>query len=68
MSKREDIAANIVTVLDAMSTPELKKITRDPFQTDELSDQQYPAAWIASSEEVRADTTMGSTTREGTID
>lgn len=68
MSKREDIAANIITVLDAMSTPELKKITRDPFEPDELSDQQYPAAWIVSSDEVRADTTMDSTTRRGTID
>jgi len=68
MSKRESIASNIITVLDAMSSPELAKITRDPFQAEDLSDQQYPAAWIASSKEVRADTTMGSTTREGTID
>jgi hypothetical protein len=68
MSKREDIAANIVTVLDAMSSPTLKKITRDPFQADELSDQQFPACWISTSEEVRTDTTMGNTTRQGTID
>ena len=68
MSKRENIAANIITVLDAMSTPELKKITRDPFEPDELSDQQYPAAWIVSSDETRAYTTMDSTTRRGTID
>ena len=46
MSKRENIAANIVTVLDAMSSPELKKITRDPFQQDELSAQQFPAAFV----------------------
>ncbi len=68
MSKRESIAANIVTVLDAMSSPELKKITRDPFQPDELSDQQYPAAFVATSDETREDTTMASTTRQGTID
>lgn len=67
MSKREDIAANIITVLDAMSTPELKKITREPFDPDDLSDQQLPAAWIATSEEDRTDTTMDSTTRFGTI-
>ena len=29
MSEREDIAGNIITVLDAMSSPELKKITRE---------------------------------------
>jgi hypothetical protein len=68
MSKREDIATNLVNVLDAMSSPELKKITREPFEPDELSDQQYPAAWIVSSDEVRIDTTMDNTTRLGTID
>ena len=68
MSKREDIATNLVNVLDAMSSPELKKITREPFEPDELSDQQYPAAWIVSSDEVRIDTTMDNTTRRGTID
>ena len=68
MSKREDIATNLVNVLDAMSSPELKKITREPFEPDELSDQQYPAAWVVSSDEVRIDTTMDNTTRLGTID
>ena len=32
MSKREDIAANIITVLDAVTSPiELKKITENPL-------------------------------------
>ena len=38
MSKRENIANNIITVLDAVTSPiELKKITREPFSVDELS-------------------------------
>jgi hypothetical protein len=38
MSNRENIASNIITVLDAMTSPvELKKITREPFDPDEIS-------------------------------
>ena len=44
MSTRENIAANIITVLDAVTSPiELKKITREPFDVDELTQQQYPS-------------------------
>ena len=63
MSKRESIANNIITVLDAVTSPiELKKITREPFSVDELSEQQYPAVFIQSGNEVRTDETMTSTT------
>ena len=35
MSKREDIASNIITVLTAVTSPiTLKKITREPFSVD----------------------------------
>ena len=38
MSNRENIANNIITVLDAVTSPiELKKITREPFDVDELT-------------------------------
>jgi hypothetical protein len=41
MSIRENIAENIITVLSAVSSPiTLKKVTREPFDVDELSEQQ----------------------------
>ena len=63
MSKRENIANNIITVLDAVTSPiELKKITREPFSVDELYEQQYPAIFVQSGNELRTDETMTSTT------
>ena len=63
MSKREDIASNIVSVLTAVTSPiTLKKITREPFNVDELSEQQYPAIFIQSGNELRSDETMSSST------
>ena len=60
MSNRENIASNIITVLDAMTSPvELKKITREPFQPDEISEQQFPAVYISSGDEEREDITIG---------
>ena len=67
MSEREDIAGNIISVLDAMSSPELKKITREPFSEDELSNSQFPCAFIQSGSETREDRTM-SGDRQGNID
>ena len=46
MSRRENIAADVITQLTAMSSPTLKKITREPFDVEELSDAQFPALWI----------------------
>jgi hypothetical protein len=71
MSKREDIASNIITVLTAVTSPiTLKKITREPFNVDELSEQQYPACFVQSGNEVRSDETMTSSTitRQATAD
>jgi len=71
MSKREDIAANIVSVLTAVTSPiTLKKITREPFDVDQLSEQQYPAIFIQSGNETRSDETMTSSTitRQATAD
>jgi len=71
MSNRENIANNIITVLDAVTSPiELKKITREPFNVDELTQQQYPAIFIQSGNEVRSDETMTSSTitREASAD
>ena len=72
MSKREDKAANIITVLDAVTSPiELKKITREPFEPEQLADPQFPALYISTGDEVREDFSLGDTAagkRSGTID
>jgi hypothetical protein len=71
MSKREDIAANIISALTAVTSPiTLKKVTREPFSVDELSEQQYPAIYIQSGNEIRSDETMSSSTitRQGQAD
>ena len=69
MSARENIASNIVTVLTAISSPiTLKKITRQPFEPRDLSQQQYPCAWVESAEETREDISINDGTRQGTVD
>ena len=35
MSTRENIASNLVTVIGNISSPEVKKVTRQPFELDE---------------------------------
>ena len=70
MSVRENIASNLLTVISAISSPAVKKATRQPFPIDELSEQQYPAVIVQTSEETRDDSELGSAarTRHGTID
>ena len=72
MSEREDIASDIITKLDAVSSPiELKKITREPFEVEELSDAQFPSAYVQSGNESREPFAMGSNSTgktQGTID
>ena len=41
MSKREDIANDLVSTISGISSPEIKKVTRQPFELDELAQQQY---------------------------
>ena len=70
MSVRENIASNLLSVISGISSPAIKKATRQPFLLDELSEQQYPAVIVQTSEEVRDDVELGSgaRTRTGTID
>ena len=63
MSIREDIASNIATTLTAISSPAVKKVSRQPFPLDELSEQQYPAILIQTQEETREDQELGSGAR-----
>jgi hypothetical protein len=59
MSVRENIAANIVTALTAISTPNVKKVTREPFDFDKLSNAQFPAILVRTANETREDASMG---------
>ena len=71
MSVRENIASNLLSTISSISSPiTIKKATRQPFELDELSDKQYPAVIIQTSEETREDQELGSgaKTRIGTID
>ena len=70
MSVRENIASELLSTISAISSPAIKKATRQPFILDELSEQQYPAVIVQTSEEVRDDAELGSgaRTRTGTID
>ena len=71
MSVRENIASNILSTISAISSPiTIRKATRQPFILDELSEQQYPAVIVLTSEEHRDDCELGcgAKTRHGTID
>ena len=65
MSVRENIASNLLSVISAISSPSIKKATRQPFILDELSEQQYPAVIIQTSEENRDDSELGSGAKQG---
>ena len=70
MSVRENIASNLLSTISGISSPiTIKKATRQPFELDELSDKQYPAVIIQTSEETREDQEIvsGAKTRIGTI-
>ena len=72
MSEREDIAGDIITKLDAVSSPiEFKKITREPFDPEEISDAQFPAMFVVAGDETREAMSLGAVgtgKRQGTID
>lgn len=59
MSKREEIAKNIVTTLAAMTSPRLGRVTREPIVISELSRQALPAVFVESADETREQLTMG---------
>ena len=60
MSKREDIASHIVTTIEAISSPSINKVTRQPFNLEELSQAQYPAVLVQTQEETKEDQELGS--------
>ena len=71
MSVRENIATNLVTASQAVTTPTtIKFVTREPFDFDKLSNAQYPAVLVRTTSEDRGDSTVGgsATQRLSTID
>ena len=70
MSTRENIASNIASTISGITSPSIKKVTRQPFDIDELSDKQYPVVIVQTSEETREDVEIGrgAKRRQGTID
>lgn len=71
MSVRENIAKDIVTVLQAATSPtNIKYVTREPFDFDKLSNAQFPAILVRTTSEDREDSSIGgsSTSRIGSID
>lgn len=70
MSIRESVAADIVTTLQAATTPVTPKyVTREPFDFNELSNAQFPAILLQTANETREDVTIGDDAirREGVI-
>ena len=58
MSVREDIAKNIVQVLQGITDPAVVLVSRNPINTTDLSIAQYPALIVRTSEEEKLDETM----------
>jgi hypothetical protein len=69
-SVRENIANDIIAVLEAATDPvQIKFVTRQPADTVDLSDKQYPAVFVRTGQEDRTDESMNSSTsRFGRID
>lgn len=67
MSNRENIAKNIVEVLEDMSDPRVNFVTREPFDVEKLAITQFPAVLVTTGNETREDYAMGGL-RRGTIE
>ena len=60
MSIREDIAVNLVQTLQNIDLPvKVKYVTREPFDFEKLSNAQFPAILVQSSDEDRENDTIG---------
>lgn len=60
MSIREKIADDIVDTLKKVRLPiSIKYVTREPFDFEKLSNAQFPAVLVRSTDEDREDSTIG---------
>tara|TARA_Y100000592_G_C5419952_1_gene292664 strand:+ start:384 stop:830 length:447 start_codon:yes stop_codon:yes gene_type:complete len=67
MSNREDIATNVLQVLQDMNPPRPVLVTREPFDVEKLAITQFPAVLITTGSESREDNAMGGS-RRGVIE
>lgn len=59
MSTRENICSDIISTLQAVTSPVAPAfVTRQPFKFEELSSAQFPACLVQSAGEVRGDATI----------
>jgi len=68
---REQVLANIQTVLSEMDDPSPVLVTREPFEVEKLAITQFPAILITARVEERETITMGipgAGHRQGTLD
>lgn len=66
---RELIASNIVNELKAITgNGRPKFVTREPFDYERLSNAQFPAILVQTSNETRQDITMGDIKRQAVIE
>jgi len=72
MSIRENIASNLKTTLEGISSPiTFKKVSRMPFDPEDLADTQFPSIYVQTADETREDFALGDYSagkRSGTID
>jgi hypothetical protein len=62
MSVREKVAQNLVDSLQGITQPvKVKYVTREPFDFEKLSNAQFPAILVRTSDEDRNDSTVGGT-------
>jgi hypothetical protein len=55
MSVREDIVENIMVTLRNADDPRFGLVTRNHFDVQRLSRQQFPAIWVQTADELRQD-------------
>ena len=60
MSIREQIVENIVETLSNAEDPRFGLVTREHFDVDKLSRQQFPAVYVATADETRQDESYSS--------
>jgi hypothetical protein len=63
MSLREDIAKEIVRVLQTIDDPAVRLVTREPFSITDLPITQFPALLIETANENRETISAGGTAR-----
>lgn len=61
MSIREQIVENVVETLENAEDPRFGLVTREHFDVDKLSRQQFPAVYVATADETREDLSYSGT-------